>query len=589
MSLLANPRQIVFTNKARCRDCWRCVRVCPVKAIQVHDGQATVVGDRCIACGSCIRECPQGAKSYRRDLEAVKELLAGSQPVAVSVAPSFAAFYPPWEYRRLPSALRRLGFAHVAETAVGAYWSAQATARAAAARGKGLSIATACPSLVNYVERYRPELAPHLLAVPSPMAVHARLCKERLGPQSRFVFIGPCVAKKTEAERPELAGMIDAVLTFEELAEWLESRSIRLDSLEESGFDEKPVGPSRLYPLAGGMLRTADLPSDLLAPDHLAVTGFAEICAALAQEPNEGLLLEPLFCPQGCINGPAAPAGKSLFQRRGELLHYGKAFPGQEAAEPPGVELPQPRFQSVPVDLGQQVAEEEILAVLRDTGHATPAEQLNCGACGYASCRDRALAVILGMAERDMCLPTMRRLAEQRSDRIMETSPNGIVILDEHLNILATNPAFRKYFMCSAAVIGRRISYLMDPEPFEKLAAGQTDLIELNANHERYNLVCHQVCYALRVERQYVGIFVNITSLLSSQQKLDQLRKKTVDQARELFEHQLDMAQQMAKFLGESTARGEVLVDTLLRLVQDEGDEKDRERGARLWDIYTSK
>jgi iron only hydrogenase large subunit-like protein/uncharacterized Fe-S cluster-containing protein len=588
MSLQGNPRQIVFTNKARCRDCCRCVRVCPVKAIRVQDGQATVVGERCIACGTCIRECPQGAKSYRRDLEAVKEMVAASRPVAVSVAPSFAAFFRDWEYRRLPSVLRRLGFSWVAETAVGAYWSARRTAAWAAAHPQGMKVCTACPALVNYVELYRPELGDCLIPVPSPMAAHARLCKERLGPESRFVFVGPCVAKKVEAERPELAGLVDAAITFEELQEWLESSGIRMEAAEESGFDESPTGTARIYPLAGGLLRTADLPTDLLSGRHLAVSGFADIREALEQTETDGLLLEPLFCPQGCINGPAAPTARPLYHRRRELMAYHESHPGREPATEPAVEFPLPRFQARPVDMGANLDPAAIQRVLSDTGHATTEEQLNCGACGYPSCRDRAVAVILGLAERDMCLPFMRRLAEQRSDRIIETSPNGIVILDDRLNIIGMNPAFRRFFMCSPAVLGRRINYLMDPEPFEKLVSGQLDLTEQTVNHERYNLICHQIVYALREEKQFVGIFVNVTGHLSSQQKLDELRSRTVDQARELFEHQLAMAQQMARFLGESTARGEALVETLLKLVNDDPDQQNQ-GGGRLWDIFTSK
>jgi len=336
------------------------------------------------------------------------------------------------------------------------------------------------------------------------------------------------------------------------------------------------------------MLRTADLPTDLLSQRHLAVSGFAEIHEALRQPAGSSMLLEPLFCPQGCINGPAAPDGRPLYHRRHEVMTYCERHPGQEPPAPPPVELPRQCFQSHPVNLGADLDEEEIQRVLRETGHATPAEQLNCGACGYPSCRARAVAVILGLAERDMCLPFMRRLAEQRSDRIIETSPNGIVILDDRLNIIAMNPAFRKFFMCSQGVLGRRINYLMDPEPFERLISGQVDLIEQTVNHERYRLVCHQICYTLREEKQYVGIFVNITSHLSSQQKLDELRRRTVDQARELFEHQLAMSQQMARFLGESTARGEALVETLLKLVSDDSEQQ-KKAGGRLWDIFTSK
>ena len=188
--------QVVFTNKARCRDCYRCVRVCPVKAIRMHEGQAYVVDPRCIGCGTCVRECPQGAKSYRHDLDRAVRLIGSGVPTAASVAPSFAAAYPGWQRRRLASALRRLGFAYVGETAIGAYQVAHQTATIVASRPDRPHVCTACPAAVRYVERYRPELIDHLVPVASPMIAHARHIRARMPGEVRVVFIGPCVAKK---------------------------------------------------------------------------------------------------------------------------------------------------------------------------------------------------------------------------------------------------------------------------------------------------------------------------------------------------------------------------------------------------------
>ena len=224
-----------------------------------------------------------------------------------------------------------------------------------------------------------------------------------------------------------------------------------------------------------------------------------------------------------------------------------------------------------------------------------PEDQLNCGACGYPSCRDKAIAVIEGMAELDMCVPYMKRLAERRTDKIIETSPNGIVILDERLNIISMNPAFRNLFMCSEAVCGRPISYLMDPDPFEKLASGSEELVETVVRHTRGNLVCHEILYRLTEDRQFVGIFVNITKTRAQKERLDALRAQTVMQARELLEHQINMAQTIAGFLGESTAQSEGLLERLITLAGDEnGDPNDSDSQTKYgieWirDIYTSK
>ena len=230
MSFAPGIGPVVFTNKARCRDCYRCVRVCPVKAIRMHEGQANVVRQLCISCGTCVRECPQGAKSYRRDLDRARELLASGGRVAASVAPSFVAVFPPSQQRRLPSALRRLGFSYVGETAIGAYHVAAATAQLVQQRPEQTYIGTACPALVRFVEQYRPQRIGNLVPLVSPMLAHARHIRRLLagGGEVRVVFIGPCVAKKAEADQPENEGIVDCVLTFDELAEWFAQEKIAL-------------------------------------------------------------------------------------------------------------------------------------------------------------------------------------------------------------------------------------------------------------------------------------------------------------------------------------------------------------------------
>jgi iron only hydrogenase large subunit-like protein/uncharacterized Fe-S cluster-containing protein len=579
--------QIVFTNKARCRDCYRCLRACPVKAIRVLDSQAFVDPERCISCGTCIRECPQGAKSFRNDVDRVARLLQEGHPVGVSVAPSFAAYFGLERSRRLPEALHRLGFAYAGETSIGAYPVALATAEHANRSGAGASICTACPAVVNYVEQYEPDLAPRLVPVVSPMLAHAKSIRARLGATCRVVFVGPCVAKKAEAERPEFEGLVDCVLTFAELLEWFARANIDLDACEPGPFDEEPAGESRYFPLPGGLARTASLQTDLLATDCLAVSGFAELRQALDSVRNatHPVLLEGLFCPQGCVNGPGMPEQSNAYVRRAGLLDYASTHAGR---------VPDPwrgggdlradytaRGETVP-----EFSEADIQAVFERTGKSNPEDQLNCGACGYESCREKALAVLRGMAVPEMCIPRMRRLAEQRSDRIMDTTPNGVVVLDQHLQVLYMNGAFRRMFQCTDGVLGKRISYLMDPEPFEKLVNSGGGANEFTARHEKYSLVCHQIVYAMREEGQFVGIFVNVTNTLSTQEKLKRLRSETLRKAQELIEHQIQASQEMAQFLGETTARTEELV----RNIQSMASEKPRQSGDHLqWDSEVGK
>ncbi len=631
--------QVVYTNKAHCRDCYRCLRFCPVKAIKMENGQAYVVAERCISCGTCIRECPQGAKAFRNDIEQAARLIASGGPVGASVAPSFAAAFGEWERKCIPSALRRLGFAYVGETAIGAFPVARRTRELVEAAPDRSHIATACPAVVSYVEHYHPEHLDLLVPVVSPMLMHARHIKERLGREAKVVFIGPCVAKKAEADRPENAGLVDCALTFVEMLEWLEREGVHLAQCEESRFDEEPEGDSRFFPLVGGSLRTAAMATDVLAPATVSVSGVEEVSEVLAGigPGTPPLVIEPLFCRGGCINGPVMPGKGNVYERRHDVLQYALGAPGRPAAPMDNLQfancnlqsegedcklqiancklqigegaqaagkgpsegalstslnLPRTRFVPKRVADAEGISEEQIRAVLEQTGKASPENQLNCGACGYASCRDKAIAVVRGMAEPGMCIPYMKRLAERRTDRIIETSPNGIVILDEHLQILGMNPAFRSFFMCSEAVLGRPISYLMDPDPFEQLASGRSELVETVVKHVRANLVCHQIHYSLREEKQYIGIFVNITKTQADKEKLDRLRTETAQQARELLQHQVEMAQTIARYLGESTAQSESLLDRLILLAGGEsGDGEANGKYGMEWvkSIYTSK
>ncbi len=567
------PSPVVFTNKAHCRDCYRCLRVCPVKAIRMQDGQAYVDPKRCIACGTCIRECPQGAKQYRNDIDRAAGPLSEGKRMAASVAPSFAAVYSDWERKRLPGALRRLGFSFIGETAVGAYHCAVETERYIAGNGGGRHILTACPAVVGLVEKYDHPNARHLVPIVSPMIAHARHLRKRLGADTGIVFIGPCVAKKLEADRPEYAGDVEAVLTFAELMEWLEREGILLSECEESTFDEIPQGHSRLFPLTGGSIRTSLLSTDLLDPDIRSVTGIEDIRDSLLamKETRETIIVEPLFCLQGCVNGPALSADSPIHERRQRILGYAQPEgrpAGQTTGQHDGGTLVDSRYdvfrkQFVPVDPGHKVSfpEEEIERILRMTGKYTRDDELNCGACGYSSCREKAAAVLNGMAEPEMCIPYMRRLAEKRTDRIIETSPNGIVILDEKLQILSMNPAFKKFFLTTDAVIGRHISYLMDPDLFENLASGKEDRIVAVVKHDKYGIQCHQILYRLPETVQYIGIFVDITSSRITRERLAALQEQILGKTRELLDHQIHSAQTIAKFLGESSARTEEILE----------------------------
>jgi len=564
----------IYTVTANCHDCYRCVRGCPVKAISVTDGQARIVDDLCIKCGICVRECPQHAKAIRNSLDDAKLLLQLQRPVAASVAPSFAAAFGGWRSNHLPAALRCLGFSYVSETAEGA---ALSTKKSFAEASPG-SLCSACPAVISYIEKYRPNYVDAVIPISSPMIAHGRLLKKRLGPEWAVVFIGPCAAKKDEALRPENAGVIDVVLTFAELNQWLEEESIDFANCPESGFESfGALDRARLFPLPGGMLKTGGIETDGFSAKTMHTSGADAVITLLELQPQEWDfdVAECLFCHDGCINGPGMPEaaiGKNTFLKKLDVLNYvQRAGPGSGELDH-SVNIPG-RFAADKTRIhNAPVSESDIQKVLEATDKGTPDKQNNCGACGYKTCREKAIAVIRGMAELGMCMPYMRRQAQQRTDRIIESSPNGVVVLNENLAIVQLNPAFRKMFHCDKSAIGCRISFLLDADGFEHLASNIGE--EYEAIKSKYGMRYHEQLYALRDEKQYVGIFTDISTFTFNKRQIDLIKRQTLEQAHELLDHQIRVSQEMAHYLGRSTAKGEELVRRLVDLYQKEEVQK---------------
>ncbi|BCW98173.1 MAG: hydrogenase [Armatimonadota bacterium] len=569
---------VISTNKARCRDCYRCVRVCPVKAIRIRDGQAQVDPERCIVCGSCVRECPQHAKQVRSDLERVRRMVELHPRVAASVAPSWIAAFPEYGGSLFPGVLRSLGFALVAETAAGAEMVARKTAEMLH-QEDGTFITSACPAVVKYIEKYEPWAAGRVTPLASPMVAHARHLKRVYGTDLKVVFIGPCPAKKAEAELPECAGAVDAVLTFDELRQWLADSRTALQA-KPADFDDLPAGTARLFPLEGGLAQAAAIPAELLRPDFAAVSGWTEVREMLANVREGGAvrLFEALFCGGGCINGACFGDGRDLFQRKNRLLQHEKRAVHRPSEDEILAALRE-------TELGRDVperplpsanaSEEDLREILARMGKNTPEDELNCGACGYETCRDNARAVLSGMAERSMCIPWMRQVAERRADKIIDESPNGIIIVDSQLRIVEFNRALASLFACTPALIGRPLSSLMDPTDFEQVLTGRQDRITNRpVSYPAYHVTGRLNVYRLEGEDRVVGILSNAVKGSRELTQLDRIREETLASAEQVIRKQMLMAQEIASILGETTSETRVLLRRLTRLMSEDLSEE---------------
>ena len=410
----------VTTIRERCRMCYTCIRECPAKAIRVKDGQAEVVPDRCIACGNCLRVCSQQAKQYPDSVDKVEKLLAANGKVIACIAPSFPAEFHEIGERTLVEMVRRLGFDHVCEVSFGADLVARRYRDIVKSNGKQRLIATSCPAVVSYIERFYPHLVPSLLPVVSPMVATARAVRRLYGTDVSVVFVGPCIGKKMEADSDNLDGDINAVLTFGELRRMFRRSAVDPKHVSESDFDPPHGGLGGLLPIGRGMLQAADLPEDLKTGEIVAVEGHNHVREAIKEFSAGDLgarLLEALCC-EGCISGAGIENSLPLFNRRRRVREYVCRREQQTdhaewlAAITKMEDLDLSRQFTVEDQRISTPAAEEIQAILAGMDKHSPEDELNCGACGYDTCREHAIAIHKGLAEHAMCLPhTIEKLS----------------------------------------------------------------------------------------------------------------------------------------------------------------------------------
>ena len=404
---------LVTTVRERCRVCYTCVRECPAKAIQIKEGQADVIPERCIGCGNCVRVCSQNAKQVLQLIDPVVKLLDGDAPVAAAIAPSFPGAFPEVQWGSLVSGLRELGFDYVNEVAFGADLVAAEYRRLLDSKEDKRAIATTCPAIVAYVERYHPDLVKHLAPIVSPMVATARVLRRMYGDDLRVVFVGPCVAKKGEAMTSCLPGDVDAALTFTELRDMFEAKRVDLATIASSDFDPPYAGMGRVFAISRGLLQAAKLEENLMEEQIVVADGRSHFVQALKDFENGDLqvrLLEILAC-HGCIMGPGMACESPVFTRRSkvgqfarEMVELRDADEWRQSIEDMGdVDLSRAfkaHDQRIPVPF-----REEIDLILKRIGKESIEDELNCGACGYDSCRAHATAIFKGLAESEMCLP----------------------------------------------------------------------------------------------------------------------------------------------------------------------------------------
>jgi iron only hydrogenase large subunit-like protein/uncharacterized Fe-S cluster-containing protein len=551
-------------KKSNCKNCYKCIRGCPVKAIRFSDAQAGIVSEECILCGQCFVVCPQNAKEIRSDLSVAKALLASGAPVYASVAPSFVANYDGATIEGMDKALQGLGFAGAEETAIGATIVKNQYDRLVAAGKQDVIISSCCPSVNLLIQKHYPAALPFLAPVLSPMQAHCRDIKRRF-PAAKTVFIGPCISKKSEAER--YPGDADCVLTFEELSLWLDGGHIKL----ETASAKNDCSRARLFPTAGGILRT--MAADNPAYTYLSVDGI-ENCIHAIQDILNGKIkkcfLEMSACTGSCIGGPAM--GKN---RRAPVREYAAVdrYAGKRdfvVEMPPEEALSKemPALAVREVYLGESAIDE----VLRKIGKTKPEHELNCGGCGYNSCRDKARAVLLGKADLTMCLPYLKERAESFSDKIIGETPNAVLVLNEALEVQQINQAACRLMNIKDPqdVLNSQVVCILDPQPFAEACREGKNIQNKNVYLAEYEKYVDQTVIYDKSYHIVICFMRDVTEESTQRLSREAMSRKTVEITDKVIEKQMRTVQEIASLLGETAAETKVALTKLKESLHNE-------------------
>ncbi|GLC31068.1 [Fe-Fe] hydrogenase large subunit C-terminal domain-containing protein [Clostridium omnivorum] len=557
--------ELINFSKANCRSCYKCLRSCPVKAIRIKNDQARIVEDRCVACGQCLVVCPQNARHIKSDLDSIKYSIKSGKNTIAIVAPSFSGAFDMKDELQLVAALKKLGFKFVEEVALGAEIITDLYKNAAKKGELKNLITTSCPSVNYLVQIYYPELIKYMIPLDSPMLVNGKLIREKYGEDAFITFVGPCTAKKFESIDEENKGIIDAVLTFDELHKWLDDEQIDLSSLASDNFDESGSTPGRQFPVLGKL----DIGNNTIY-DPTVVDGIdscIKLFDSMEKGEIEGLFIEALACRGGCIAGPAMPKDESdYFVRQKKVKSYirKQSKNAKIALKPITSSLDfSKKFEDLSFEK-ETASDEEIVKVLKKMGKLDKSDELNCGVCGYNTCREKAQAVLDGMAEINMCIHYIRNKAESISNLVFESSPNAIFTLDEDLLVKDFNPSSERIFSTKLEDIkDKPICMLMDDSSFSKVKETKENVIANRIHFEDKDLVLLENIIYMEKQGMFLCILTDITTEEKNKAELALMKTKTLDAAQSVIEKQMRVAQEIASLLGETTAETKVILTKL--------------------------
>lgn len=555
-------------KQANCKNCYKCVRFCPVKSIRVYQGHAQIISSDCILCGNCVSVCPQHAKEDISDVGPIRQLIASGKQIVASIDSSYIAYFDTAGFLGISEALKKLGFAAAYETAEGADLVEKQLDELAQTEGDAPIITSGCPTIVLYVEKHLPAALPYLAPILSPMQAHAALLRKRC-PGAIIVYISPCISKKEETTRFESVGA-DYDITFTELEDWLKEAGITIE--KNVSKDEPKL--SRAYTVTGGVLNGM---KQIGNRDYLFVDGLDDSIQVLKSIVNGELrncFIEMSACHGNCVGGLAFRMRKdNLLECRRRVEKAAIGGGNYEITD-------QVDLSRVFVDkksLVEKPPESVITGILRKMGKFTPADELNCGLCGYRTCRDKALAVYAGRAEISMCMPYMKERAETYSEKIINVSPEGIVTVGKDLKVSQINKAACKIFGIKDAtdIIGYPVSRIMDEYDFVRLMGMDDSQFTDQVFLAEYNVYLERIFICDPEKTLFTCIMRDVTKLRQHKNKIQKTKVHAAELADVIIDNQLRIVHEIASLLGETAAETKVAVHDLKEAIMLDEDVED--------------
>ncbi|WP_343208285.1 [Fe-Fe] hydrogenase large subunit C-terminal domain-containing protein [Anaerolentibacter hominis] len=571
---------VIGFKGAKCKNCYKCVRVCEVKAICVKDEQAQIIHEKCIYCGHCLEACPQNAKTYISDLDRVKQYIKDGEKVVISLAPSYKGVLKFDKPGQVITALLKLGFFQVRETAEGAVYVSREYERLMAEGEMDNIITTCCPSANKLVEIYYPDLVPYMAPVVSPMIAHGRLLKKEMGSDIKVVFLGPCISKKSEAESdPRTRGAVDAVINFTELEQWMSEEGIAFADLEETPFHNPNPRVNRLYPVTGGILTSVMTERKFENYRKFYVHGIEnciELLRSMQRGEVHGCFIEINVCNGGCIKGPAVNYNADGFSRFKIKLDMQESIPADPVTKEEYPEQEPEIFAKPFMNLAPEEkfpSEQQIREILAKTGKLDKKDELNCGACGYSSCREKAIAVFQGKAELTMCIPYMHEKAQSMANTVLDTTPNVIIVADAEMRIVEFSHAAEIMFHKTRQQAMEMFLFeFIDPADFEHVLQTHENIHGKKVTYDELGKTTLQNIIYIEKSNCVMGTFQDVTMEEEKAQQSYKLKVDTIEMAQNVIDKQMKVAQEIAGLLGETTAETKVTLTQLRDMILFEGD-----------------